>query len=113
MSQVDIDAMFRRIAEAKGNDVTVTKEELTQLLRELHHFQGAAAYLASCHAATAEYDGSLKSTSTGRKQRYASICEKASQLLQGACLHAAPSDQRAVDAAIERCNKAAATLKTK
>lgn len=42
-----------------------------------------AAYLASCHAATLEYDGSLKSISRARKDRFTSIAEKAADLMEG------------------------------
>lgn len=51
------------------------------LEQERDYWRGIAAYLASCHAATAEYDGQLSGTSKARKKRYAQICEKAAQAM--------------------------------
>jgi len=41
-----------------------------------------ALYLADCHAATTEYDGTLKSVSASRRSRLASICERAAKMVK-------------------------------
>ncbi len=48
-----------------------------------------ALWLAECHAATAEYDGSLKSTSASRRNRLVSICQRSLNFIDGLD---APSD---------------------
>lgn len=50
--------------------------------RERDYWRSVAAYLAECHAATAEYDGQLSGTSQSRKKRYAALCEKAALAMQ-------------------------------
>ena len=45
------------------------------------NWKNIALYLADCHAATAEYDGLLKSCSNSRRDRFASICDKTLALL--------------------------------
>lgn len=47
------------------------------------NWKDIALYLADCHAATADHDGMLKSCSTIRRERFASICEKAMALIDG------------------------------
>lgn len=49
-------------------------------------WKSIALYLADCHAATAEYDGALSSTSKTRRERFASICEKALAAIRSGAL---------------------------
>ena len=52
------------------------------LERERDYWRNVATYLASCHAATAEYDGQLSGISRARKERFAGICHKAASMMQ-------------------------------
>ena len=52
------------------------------LRKERDYWMCAAAYLASCHAATAEYDGQLSKISKSRKERFAGICHKAAEMMR-------------------------------
>lgn len=54
---------------------------LRDLLTEIDRLEGIALYLADCHAATSEYDGTLKSVSKSRSRRLREICLKASDML--------------------------------
>lgn len=45
-------------------------------------WQALALWLADCHAATAEYDGSLKSTSKSRRERLKSISARALRAIE-------------------------------
>jgi hypothetical protein len=58
-------------------------DEIKKLERERDYWKRVAAYLASCSAATLEYDGSLKSISRARKDRHISIAKKAADLMEG------------------------------
>ncbi len=62
-----------------ANEVLDLRVENDRLLRAL-------AYLAECHAATAESEGNLKRTSQRSRKRFASICSKAAEMLEGADL---------------------------
>lgn len=66
-------------------------------------WKAAALYLADCHAATAEYDGSLRSVSSARKKRLRSICREASRLLRGY-----PAKRCSLFDVIDRLDRAAA-----
>ncbi len=46
-------------------------------MTDAEYWKAVALYLADCHAATAEYDGTLKSTSKARRERFVSICQAA------------------------------------
>lgn len=71
-------------------------------------WKAIALYLAYCHAATAEYDGVLKSCSKSRRDRLAAICEKTMDLirLKGDVCH--PVDERRV---VERLSGAIVRLR--
>jgi hypothetical protein len=75
---------------------------------ELNYWRTVAAYLASCHAATAEYDGHLASTSQSRRKRLALVCRTAAQMMRpygwNESKRADPEDSRA------RCEEAAEAL---
>jgi hypothetical protein len=79
--------------------------------QERDYWRGIASYLASCHAATAEYDGSLSGVSKARKKRLSDICEKAAQALDlergGFWPHNSTDPQRIK----ERCLDAMHTLR--
>lgn len=56
-----------------------------------------ALYLASCHAATAEYDGHLKGTSKSRRNRYRDICTTALRAISsGTLVDARPQSEQDV-----------------
>lgn len=50
--------------------------------QERDYWRACAAYLASCHAATAEYDGQLSGVSRARKERFAGLCHKAAEMMR-------------------------------
>lgn len=81
----------------------------SDLRRERDYWRTVACYLADCHAATAEYDGSMKSLSKSRRDRYAAICEKANEALRGhlSGIHSG----RSLEEATKRCADAAARLR--
>ena len=59
------------------------EEQLFVAKKEAERWKGVALYLLDCHAATAGYDGQLKSVSKSRKKRFASILEKGIALVEG------------------------------
>jgi hypothetical protein len=79
---------------------------IDQLKRERDYWRKATAYLASCHAATAEYDGGLKSTSKSRLDRLKAICATAALMLKQQWHPRYDADGK-TDIARERCEKAA------
>jgi hypothetical protein len=81
------------------------------LRRELEYWRNVACYLAECHAATAEYDGSLKKTSGTQRSRYASICEKAADAMKPFRMSPAYGFRTNPQLAEERCKAAAAKLR--
>ena len=82
------------------------ERRISDLERQVEYWRSLAAYLAECHAATAEYDGSLKTVSASRRKRMKDICLKAVLGLSGRWHKKYPSDGD-VQSAIERCTKAA------
>ena len=63
------------------NQDAIKEEEIVALLKELAHYRGATAFLASCQAATLE--GLPKSTSKSARGRHERLCLTAAQLLDG------------------------------
>lgn len=59
------------------------EEQLFRAKKETERWKNIAIYLLDCHAATAGYDGQLKSTSKSRKTRFLSILEKGIALFEG------------------------------
>lgn len=87
-----------------ANEVLDLRVENERLLRAL-------AYLAECHAATAESEGNLKRTSQRSRNRFASICSKAAQMLEGADLPETMwGREGSAQVAIDRCRRAAKDL---
>lgn len=84
---------------------SVNMEE--DLRKERDYWRDLAAYLASCHAATAEGDGMLASASQSRKRRYAAICKTAGDALGG---NFPRRGQSQVEHARDRCYKAMRAL---
>ena len=80
-----------------------------ELEKQVEYWRSFAAYLASCHAATAEYDGTLKGVSRARKARFGDICLAASLGLSGRWHKKYHSDGDVQDA-IDRCNRAMKTM---
>lgn len=74
---LDLNVYYGRLARNEP----ISPDEIADLLKMAAHFQGAAAYLASCHAATAE--GLPASASRSAKDRMASICRTGERLLAG------------------------------
>lgn len=64
-----------------ANHTTISGEEVLALLKEVEHFRGCTAYLASCQAATLE--GLPKSTSRSARGRHVALCVTAAQMLIG------------------------------
>jgi hypothetical protein len=58
-------------------------DEIKNLTRERDYWMRVASYLASLHAATLSYDGTLKSCSRSRRDRYESIVETAADMMAG------------------------------
>lgn len=94
------------LESGKDPECSNTFRMIDQLKRERDYWRKAAAYLASCHAATAEYDGSLKSTSKSRLDRLKNICATAVLMLTQQWHPRYDADGK-VDLARERCDKAA------
>lgn len=84
----------------------VSEDDLVKLLKMASHFQQSTAYLAECHAATAE--GLPASASKSSRGRLASICEAAVRALRGEpAVYAYPSRP---DVALDRCGAAVRSL---
>lgn len=74
---LDITALYGKL----GNKETISEDEVAGLLKELAHYRGALAYLASCQAATLE---SLpKSYSKSGRSRHVELCKTAAAMLEG------------------------------
>lgn len=58
-------------------------DEIRKLEQERDYWKRVAAYLASCHAATLSYEGSLKRTSRTRRERFVSIARIAADMMDG------------------------------
>lgn len=59
------------------------EEQLFVAKQEAKRWKDIALYFLDCHAATAGYDGQLKSVAKSRKLRFASILEKGISLVEG------------------------------
>jgi hypothetical protein len=76
-------------------------------MQEIDYWKYVAAYMAECHAATAEYDGNLRSMSKSRRNRLATICKKAVRFMRREAVPTWADRQRPIEDTIERCEKAA------
>lgn len=100
---LDIQHYYKKLA----NNEPIGEDETVALLKELAHFREAAAYLASCQAATLE--GLPKSTSKSSRARHEALCLTAAKLIDG--------DRAAIRypvnpiAAKERCLSAASKVR--
>jgi hypothetical protein len=83
-------------------------DALNDLRKDRDYWQKLAAYLAECHAATAESDGQLSRVSKYTRGRYASICESAAAGMRGTW---SPRTQSTPERAGERCSDIAAALR--
>jgi hypothetical protein len=81
----------------------------SDLRAERDYWRDVACYLADCHAATAGYDGDLKSVSRARKERFASIANTAGQALLGN--FSKRSNVRAPEEVAKRCIEAAERIR--
>ena len=80
---VALELRMRDVADSDPKGlIAEAADALNDQRKELEYWRKVAAYLASCHAATAEYDGQLSGISRSRKERYASICHTAAQAMQ-------------------------------
>jgi hypothetical protein len=68
--------------------------EIKSLIQERDLWKRVAIYLADCHAATAVCEGEMKSVPKARKQRYAEICRKALEYLDGGDPHTVPDEEK-------------------
>jgi ElaB/YqjD/DUF883 family membrane-anchored ribosome-binding protein len=98
----DMHAAYKKLA----NREALSSDEAQALLKELEHFRLTAAYLASCHAATAE---SLPaSASKSSRKRHASICKVAVDALKDGRVTwpvTGGDGEKQVQAAAGRCEK--------
>jgi hypothetical protein len=93
---------YKKLAEKQA----FSEDEIVALLKHAEHFEKSTAYLASCHAATAE--GLPKSTSKSVRSRMLAICKVAVELLQGrtwAIKHPSRTQWE-----LERCERVVAQL---
>lgn len=97
---LDIQTYYTKLA----NNEPVTEDEIVALLKELAHFRGSLAYLASCQAATLE--GLPKSASKSARGRHVTLCETAAAMLVGDASRVTYPEH--FDSARERCLRAAA-----
>lgn len=77
MKFVDISEALSKLTRQES----LSQSEVVSILKELEHFRGAFAYLASCQAATLET--LPKSTSKCGRARHVSLCEAAAKMLEG------------------------------
>jgi hypothetical protein len=98
-TMLDIRAYYTKLAKTEA----LSEDEVVALLKELEHFRGSLAYLASCQAATLE---SLpKSFSKSGRGRHVELCKTAADMLVGNASRVRyPTD---MDAARNRCLRAA------
>lgn len=81
------------------------------LERQVEYWRELAAYLASCHAATAEGLAHLSRTSKYERKRHADICAMAATGLEGKWAKKHTYNQRdEVKVALDRCRDAADML---
>lgn len=74
---IDIGACYARLAKKEA----LAEDEVVALLKELEHYRGSVAYLASCQAATLE--GLPKSYSKSGRGRHVELCKTAAAMLEG------------------------------
>lgn len=96
---IDIQGYHAKLA----NKEPISEGEIMALLKELEHYRGALAYMATCQAATLL--GLPKSTSKSALGRHVSLCETAAELLRGNASRVTYSTD--MDAARERRLRAA------
>lgn len=74
---IDTRSYYEKLARKES----LSENEVLDLLRELEHFRGSLAYLASCQAATLE--GLPKSYSKSGRSRHVELCKIAAAMLKG------------------------------
>lgn len=77
--------------------------------RELDFWKNLAIHLADCHAATAQYDGTLKSCSKSRRERFAAICDETATAIEH--MYYMPRHERSPKDVMERCKDAVKELR--
>jgi hypothetical protein len=88
-------------------------DELKKLEQDRDYWKRVASYLASVHAATLSYDGTLKSCSAARRHRYEEIVTKAADMMDGRDWRMGLSYARATpEEALKDCQEALAYVKT-
>lgn len=88
--------------EKLANKESLSENEVIELLKELEHFRGSLAYLASCQAATLE--GLPKSYSKSGRSRHVDLCRTAAAMLKGDGSRVRYPEN--VEAARNRCERA-------
>jgi hypothetical protein len=89
-----------------ANREPLSEDEIVALLKHAQHFEQVAAYLAGCHAASAE--GLPRSTSKFARGRMLAICQTAAKALRGdisAIRYPSKTEHE-----IERCERVAEEL---
>lgn len=98
---INIQHFYKKLADR----TPISEDETVALLKELDHFRGATAYLASCQAAT--LDGLPKATSKSARGRHENLCLTAAKLLDG--IKSGTSYTPDIEAAKNRCLRALGT----
>ena len=78
--------------------------------QEVKNWKSIALWLADCHAATATYDGMLKSCSAARRKWFKSICKTAADCLSAEApvnIHPYYPHTAHLDDVLRRCREAA------
>lgn len=103
-TMLDLRACYQKLADQQP----ITDNEVLDLLKELEHFRGSLAYLATCQAATLE---SLpKSFSKSGRGRHVELCKTAAAMLGGDASRVRYPVN--LDAARDRCMRAAENHET-
>lgn len=98
----DIHNAYKKLA----NNEALSNAETQYLLKELEHFRATAAYLANCHAASAE--ALPRSASNGVKRRHIAVLRAAIDALKHSRITwalAPGSTEKQVEVAAERCER--------
>ena len=81
---------------------------MPDLTRELDYWRGLAIYLADCHAATAEREGTLSSCSASRRDRFVNLLASCRDGLNG---NGTTRTYRSIPEVVDRCFRAEVALK--
>lgn len=97
--------LYALVARLQKDGDTKSANFLLDLLQEREALRLNLAYLAECHAATAEHEGVLRRTSKYTRKRLASICDKAVDMMRGSVFQSGQGEYKMQQAA-HRCEEA-------